>query len=684
MNYYIIDQINPHTGEFDEHKIVAGANLDTVDAALAYLSNYEPNWQGLGAISEVTPHIFDLWLKHGNRKAPFSNSDFAEKPLHLALVGDAAPDPSKSRHWITTEHGSHILINGNGDVVAGAGGELKDKKFSVPAGSKDVSKHIETVEKIAQAGYEKHGGEKAEYLRAGWGKKEGDTKKSREWSSAAFAREYEKDGTLPSDVQIQQDDSDWHKLKHDDKVKTLVDKLGMSKKEAEKMANYAITSPFRDKNTHLDDALTGDIPEGHLRDVVKPQESEEVIAIKQAIAKYGINNENTIELTSPYARKYGREALSKLVKEAATEGLFEEKPPELVKAEQEKSASIKVINERISAIEKTLKNNPKTYRRGDLEFEKRQLLKDRLAIIDPEKSKKNQEIREQLLKELDAKFGHTQPQPTQPPAPQAQEADTKQGEMAEYDKYMRDFYDYGSINKAKTKDEYQSLSAAQNQAHLSNALRDLKLKNKANHVSIITKEKNGTFSLRNHFSFKEKVYKTFEGAKKAADSYILEIREGNKIKDILKAKGGMFAKDFEPYAEWGFSQTEPPNPALSGLKALAEEYGDKEAVSESVTGEKPKKLSITRTPSLSTVFEHASKGWNAEKLSDDDLARALMYNRAAQSMQSTKDIAAKVPSNQRYKIGQSASKDLENKILAEYKKRGLDNKYEFDVNVLPK
>jgi len=186
-NYYIIDQINPHTGEFDEHKIVAGANLDTVDAALAYLSNYEPGWQGLGAISEVTPHIFDLWLKHGNRKAPFSNSDFAEKPLHLALVGDAAPDPSKSRHWITTEHGSHILINGNGDVIAGAGGKLAGKKFSVPAGSKDVSKHIETVEKIAQAGYEKHGGDKAEYLRMGRNK----------GSSSHFAREYEKTGNIP-------------------------------------------------------------------------------------------------------------------------------------------------------------------------------------------------------------------------------------------------------------------------------------------------------------------------------------------------------------------------------------------------------------------------------------------------------------------------------------------------------
>jgi len=187
-NYFIIDQINPHTGEFDEHKLVKGANLSMVDAALVYLSNYEPNWQGLGAISEVTPHVFDLWLHYGNRKEPFSNSRFADDTVSLssAMVGDAAPNPSKSRHWITVK-GSHILVNGNGDVVGGAGGKLAGRKFSVPSGSKDVSKHIETVEKIAQAGYEKHGGDKSEYLRMGRNK----------GSSAYFAREYEKTGNIP-------------------------------------------------------------------------------------------------------------------------------------------------------------------------------------------------------------------------------------------------------------------------------------------------------------------------------------------------------------------------------------------------------------------------------------------------------------------------------------------------------
>ena len=44
-----------------------------------------------------------------------------------------------------------------------------------------------------------------------------------------------------------------------------------------------------------------------------------------------------------------------------------------------------------------------------------------------------------------------------------------------------------------------------------------------------------------------------------------------------------------------------------------------------------KKLSINRTPSLKTLTGCACVGWNADSLNDDDLAKALMYNLAAQT-----------------------------------------------------
>ena len=74
-------------------------------------------------------------------------------------------------------------------------------------------------------------------------------------------------------------------------------------------------------------------------------------------------------------------------------------------------------------------------------------------------------------------------------------------------------------------------------------------------------------------------------------------------------------------------------------------------------------------------------------MSDDDLAKALMYNRAAQTLAyaaGNDAFRAKIRNNKLYILHQAASKDLELHILREYNKRGLGDKYAFDVTVLPK
>lgn len=61
---YVIDQVHPETGIFDEHKVVLGAE-DEDEARQVYLANYPPGWQGLGAITPV----WDLatWLRQTDR-----------------------------------------------------------------------------------------------------------------------------------------------------------------------------------------------------------------------------------------------------------------------------------------------------------------------------------------------------------------------------------------------------------------------------------------------------------------------------------------------------------------------------------------------------------------------------------------------------------------------------------------
>ena len=66
--YYVVDQIDPKTGRFDEHKVMMG--FASEDAARdAYLSNYEPGWAGLGAITAMTPDEFKVFIRDKKRTA---------------------------------------------------------------------------------------------------------------------------------------------------------------------------------------------------------------------------------------------------------------------------------------------------------------------------------------------------------------------------------------------------------------------------------------------------------------------------------------------------------------------------------------------------------------------------------------------------------------------------------------
>lgn len=70
-NVVVIDQVNPKTGEFDEHKVMYGYPDDAA-AITAYAKNYSPGWKGLGKVTSVPKDTFDKWLESSDRKTkPF-------------------------------------------------------------------------------------------------------------------------------------------------------------------------------------------------------------------------------------------------------------------------------------------------------------------------------------------------------------------------------------------------------------------------------------------------------------------------------------------------------------------------------------------------------------------------------------------------------------------------------------
>lgn len=78
-NVYVVDQVNPESGEFDEHKVMYGYPSEEA-ATEAYLANYSKGWKGLGKVTAVPKATFDKWLESSDRKTkPFAEYAMVQK-----------------------------------------------------------------------------------------------------------------------------------------------------------------------------------------------------------------------------------------------------------------------------------------------------------------------------------------------------------------------------------------------------------------------------------------------------------------------------------------------------------------------------------------------------------------------------------------------------------------------------
>lgn len=77
---YVVDQVDPKTGKFDEHKVMVGF-ADEQAAKDGYLANYERGWKGLGAIRAISMEEFKRWLKQGNTTKPIAESNAAQNKI---------------------------------------------------------------------------------------------------------------------------------------------------------------------------------------------------------------------------------------------------------------------------------------------------------------------------------------------------------------------------------------------------------------------------------------------------------------------------------------------------------------------------------------------------------------------------------------------------------------------------
>jgi N12 class adenine-specific DNA methylase/tRNA1(Val) A37 N6-methylase TrmN6 len=86
---FVVDQIHPDSGKFDEHKVMLGFN-SLEQAREAYQSNYDASWTGGRHVTETTVEGFKDWLASGKTKKPFAKKTGAEAATPAAA---ALPEP---------------------------------------------------------------------------------------------------------------------------------------------------------------------------------------------------------------------------------------------------------------------------------------------------------------------------------------------------------------------------------------------------------------------------------------------------------------------------------------------------------------------------------------------------------------------------------------------------------------
>lgn len=120
---YIVDQIDPKTGAFDEHKVVMGPKFEE-GARMAYLSNYDKSGMSrLGAITEVSLDEFKQWRKTGDTTKPFSDQvkvAQVEAVQEAAPAAEVAPEPDPVVERLPMSEGTevHVIKNNSGYVVS--------------------------------------------------------------------------------------------------------------------------------------------------------------------------------------------------------------------------------------------------------------------------------------------------------------------------------------------------------------------------------------------------------------------------------------------------------------------------------------------------------------------------------------------------------------------------------------
>lgn len=137
---FVVDQSDPKTGKFDEHKVMMGFQ-NQEEARQGYLSNYDKGWKGLGAMTEMSMDEFKSWIKEGNIKKPFAqlgNEVPSDREGEIGVAGTERGRKEKPGGTVPEQGGRGETPSPGGILQTPEGGKEV-------AGGIDISKQMDDI-----------------------------------------------------------------------------------------------------------------------------------------------------------------------------------------------------------------------------------------------------------------------------------------------------------------------------------------------------------------------------------------------------------------------------------------------------------------------------------------------------------------------------------------------------------
>lgn len=117
---YVVDQVDPKTGKFDEHKVMMGF-ADEQAARAGYLANYEKGWKGLSAIKAMPVEEFKRWVKEGDTKSPIADQTVGRAANSVSFSKQAMAQGNKPTKYLSRKE-AELVSSGWFKQYRGASG----------------------------------------------------------------------------------------------------------------------------------------------------------------------------------------------------------------------------------------------------------------------------------------------------------------------------------------------------------------------------------------------------------------------------------------------------------------------------------------------------------------------------------------------------------------------------------